>query len=661
MRFRILVIIGAMALALGLVGVALTMAQGAVSSRPGTDESGREAAAAAALEANPGPVLRSAAVFTPPAVISAPLFVGTSNDALFTFVVDPDTAANYPLFDGFEVWGAAFDTDNRRMFFNQGPTLYEWPLDGAPGALGQIKGGVSGANLSMYGLAYAGGTLYAARPLNTAADPEGIYTIEPATLSATLWTTYTAALEDTDIGGLAADPATGALYGTNDADALRGLVQIDPNGSLSILAPYPAGEEDIDGLAYADGRAYLVTDEPGPIYVFDFATMTYTAPITNPWTTEELFAGAAWITAEEVVTPTISLEKTVGTNPNVCATTHEIAVSFGTTVTYCYEITNTGEVTLTKHMLVDSELGNLLTDFPYSLAPAASAFLTATTEITQSTINTATWTAYNPGPTDVVSATAEATVTVLEPSISLSKTVGINPNGCALTSAITVNAGTSVTYCYEVTNTGDITLTRHALNDTELGNLLTDFPNSLAPAASLFVTETAQITQTTVNTATWTAYNPGPTDVVSATAAATVTVEPIGQAPDIGVQPAALAAELSPNGLLTRTLAINNSGNANLEWAISLAPESCAAPGVVSWASFGPGNGTTEPGGANEVIVTFVATGAPVGNEVTGLLCITSNDPDEPVVAVPLSLMVDAIKLRLPIIVGSPSGGTRAP
>ena len=116
----------------------------------------------------------------------------------------------------------------------------------------------------------------------------------------------------------------------------------------------------------------------------------------------------------QAFTPSIALAKTVGTDPLTCATTDEITVPANTDVTYCYSVENTGNQTLTRHDLVDSELGALLNNFSYSLAPGASVFITATTNIAVTTVNTATWTAYNPtdgGPVGV-SATDAATVTV---------------------------------------------------------------------------------------------------------------------------------------------------------------------------------------------------------------------------------------------------------
>jgi hypothetical protein len=93
--------------------------------------------------------------------------------------------------------------------------------------------------------------------------------------------------------------------------------------------------------------------------------------------------------------PAISLSKTVGTDPLACATTDAITVTVGTDVTYCYNVENTGAITLTLHDLVDTELGGILDNFPYMLAPGASAFLTQTVTINATTVNTATWTAFN--------------------------------------------------------------------------------------------------------------------------------------------------------------------------------------------------------------------------------------------------------------------------
>lgn len=147
--------------------------------------------------------------------------------------------------------------------------------------------------------------------------------------------------------------------------------------------------------------------------------------------------------------PSISLLKTVGTNPGECATTSALTVPHGTTVYYCYTVTNTGNVTLNLHDLVDDQLGAIFSGFSYSLTPAASvntvaASLSIPAVMTTRTTNTGIWTAYNLGPTDTAVASASATVTVLLPAhVSGTKTVigTFSPLGVVTSTIVLTNAG----------------------------------------------------------------------------------------------------------------------------------------------------------------------------------------------------------------------------
>ncbi len=128
----------------------------------------------------------------------------------------------------------------------------------------------------------------------------------------------------------------------------------------------------------------------------------------------------------------------------------------------------------------------------------------------------------DPGPgneTELVIVPVELVVTEAQnASIELVKTVGTDPGVCAPSSNITVPAGTEVYYCYTVTNTGDVTLNLHDLDDSELGNLFMGFPYALTPGSSVSTVDAgltipAIITMPTLNTATWTAYNAGGPEV----------------------------------------------------------------------------------------------------------------------------------------------------
>lgn len=92
--------------------------------------------------------------------------------------------------------------------------------------------------------------------------------------------------------------------------------------------------------------------------------------------------------------------------------------------------------------------------------------------------------------------------------LRLQKTVGLDPNECATGKSISVQPGTTVYYCYKVTNTGATTFTMHSLEDSILGWIT--LPNGgmfdLPPGSMQVITgESSVITATTTNVATWTA------------------------------------------------------------------------------------------------------------------------------------------------------------
>lgn len=96
---------------------------------------------------------------------------------------------------------------------------------------------------------------------------------------------------------------------------------------------------------------------------------------------------------------------------DACGTQSVIEADPGRTVRWCYTIRNVSSIPRTRHSLVTSEHGSLLDDFPYTLAPGAAAFLTATQVMDASAIDeSATWTAFRPGPTYLSTATGMARV-----------------------------------------------------------------------------------------------------------------------------------------------------------------------------------------------------------------------------------------------------------
>ncbi|MGH2536213.1 MAG: DUF7507 domain-containing protein, partial [Candidatus Promineifilaceae bacterium] len=652
----------ALAMILALGATAASVANAQEGQEGGDAESAREADRARAAEAAPAAAAPHFALL-PTGLVTAPLFVGVDEPALPSYRIDPDTNMAFPAFSGGDIWAAAYLPAGDQVYFTSGSTMHVWVVgSGTFTTLGPILSSNDGASLVIEGMGYADGTLYGSRTGNTVANPEGLYAIDPATLSATLVTTYSVPTLETTLSGLDADPATGLVYATNDASALRGLVQIDLDGTVTLLAPYPANETDIDGLAVGDGKAFLITDESGAFYIFDLGVMTYTGVLSSPWPTSEIFAAGAWLEVEpqprseeiepndvftdanplfvpgpvEVsanITPAgdidwFSLEATAGNLLFSAVRTGESPIGQQDSQLRAYDSDGATELEFDDDDGDDGGLGATLASViaglslsetetiylrvnefqdddpitPYKLYaqlhdPAGMLFETEPND-TSTTANalpnsalvsgtidiaenddwysvpliegetlfaaldgdpgrppnsgtdfnlslyapdgtTLIWLANDFGGDSLTNPPAEAgtyeapadgvyyllvegagtavgdyllsvgalpsVIPPTNPEIELAKTVGEDPSACATTDLISVGAGTEVTYCFEVFNTGNVTFTEHDLVDSELGAILTDFPFILAPAASTFVTQSAVITETTVNTATWTA------------------------------------------------------------------------------------------------------------------------------------------------------------
>ena len=337
-------------------------------------------------------------------------------------------------------------------------------------------------------------------------------------------------LAGTSLGTLAAidnfpQQITGTISGNflvaNFGGTQKGVIELTPAGGVvNVFNPLDNGQRGVYELPNGNILTTSGTNSgtnSGSVYEIDRTTGALVDTKLSGITPR-------YITLVQTSVAAISLSKTAGTDPTECATTSSLTVAAGTEVTYCFTVTNSGTVTLTNHNLADSHLGQLLSDFSFSLAPGSSTSLTTTVTITQTTTNSATWTA-DDGGDNQATASASATVTALPISISLVKTVGTASSICATTSEITVPAGTEVTYCYTVTNTGSLPLPTHDLTDSALGIILNGYNFTLPPGGNTRILQTTIINATTTNSATWTAYT---NDNVSTSATASATVNTSG-------------------------------------------------------------------------------------------------------------------------------------
>lgn len=209
--------------------------------------------------------------------------------------VDVGDGSSTALWSNFEVWGMAYDPDTATVYANDGSTLGAGPASAAfPSSTVGVTDNL-GNSLSLVGLAWAQGALYASRNIAN----EAIYKVNTVTGVAEVAFDYTDG--DYDFGGLAYNTADGLFYGTNDdATPASGLYSIDVFGAggINLVAAYPAGRTDIDGLAIGEGIAYLVEDEAGDtIHRYDLINDVYLSPLTSPMNDSAVFSGAAYITS----------------------------------------------------------------------------------------------------------------------------------------------------------------------------------------------------------------------------------------------------------------------------------------------------------------------------------------------------------------------------
>ena len=103
--------------------------------------------------------------------------------------------------------------------------------------------------------------------------------------------------------------------------------------------------------------------------------------------------------------------------------------------------------------------------------------------------------------------------------------------------------------------------------------------------------------------------------------------------PDI-VAPVAVEANLYQGETITQELDIVNDGGDDLVWQITVIP-------TATWLVVDPTNGSTLPAETTQVSLAFDAVSIEAGIYTTTLE-ITSNDPDEPLTVVPVTLTVEA-------------------
>jgi uncharacterized repeat protein (TIGR01451 family) len=391
---------------------------------------------------------------------------------------------------------------------------------------------------------------------------------------------------NTTIHGIAIDET--AFSGTGSLSAIDcPVTTLAPGASTTCTATYTLTTADIDA-----GK------------VTNTATATGTSPsgadVTSP-------PSSAEVTASQ--TPALTLVKLAPAGP---------LATPGQQVTYRFEVTNTGNVTI-HGIAIDetafSGTGSLSAiDCPVTtLAPGASTECTATYTVTQADIdagkvtNTATATGTSPSGAGVTSPPDSATVPASQvPELALVKTV--SPSAPS-----SFRVGQVVTYSFAVTNTGNVTVHGIAIDETAFsgtGSLSAiDCPvTTLAPNASTTCTATYTLTTADIdagkvtNTATATGTSPSGAGVTSPPDSAEVTAD---QLPEL-----ALVKTASTSGnVVTYRFIVVNTGNTTIN---NIAIDETAFSGTGTRPTVSCPVTTLAPGASTVCTATYTATTADI-------------------------------------------------
>ncbi|MDO6590181.1 MULTISPECIES: DUF7507 domain-containing protein [Rhodobacterales] len=329
---------------------------------------------------------------------------------------------------------------------------------------------------------------------------DGIATVgDTITYEITVTNTGNVTITDTVVEDEVVEPLTYAA--ADDADGNSTIDTLAPGDSAVVTATYTLDQDDID-LGTVTNTAAATGSDPNGDDVMD------TSDSADP----NDGAGDDDPTVTDIPrTPGMIIEKTASADLDVVE---------GTILTYTYDVTNMGNVTLEDITLVDEHVsasGVAFLDFSPggnvvdTLLPGEMATLTATYTVTQDDIdagadltNTVTATSTGPAGTTGPTATDDEVVDLADrtPGIEIEKLVSEDTD---------VTVGTELTYTYNVENTGNVTLENVTLDDQHASatgtSALTIAPNAgviatLAPDEIVTLTATYIVTQEDIDAGT---------------------------------------------------------------------------------------------------------------------------------------------------------------
>jgi uncharacterized repeat protein (TIGR01451 family) len=337
------------------------------------------------------------------------------------------------------------------------------------------------------------------------------------------------------------------ISGITLTDSMLGPIALDkstlaPGETATGSATYTVVEGDLPGPLTNTATASSTDSQGNPVTCYDDASvdLTYTSEIT--------------------------IKKTAALCV-LCPFESRLPAKIGDTVIYRYKVSNTGDITLTGIKVNDDIYGSV-TLGKTTLAPGESTGGTITHVVVESDIpsvtDTATAICTDPFGRTVTDTDDCTTKVEIAPGISIEKTASLTGT-CPGSDPLAVSIGDMVTYCYNVTNTGDVTLTGVTVNDNIYGSV-TLGTTTLAPGESTVGKITHVVVESDALSVTDTATAIG-TDPLGGTVTDTddCTINVEIAAPAITVVKTAFPTAGAPSTNVTFTINVTNTGNCTLD------------------------------------------------------------------------------------------------
>ncbi|MCE5207172.1 MAG: hypothetical protein LLG42_02560, partial [Chloroflexi bacterium] len=371
-------------------------------------------------------------------------------------------------------------------------------------------------------------------------------------------------VEGTQNTGLGLQKSANPIIYSTEGEIIGYSYVLTNTGNVTLSAPFSVDDDVIGKFSCAGAPATLA---PGASFTCSGGYSITLADldngsVTNHATASATFGGGVVNSGEKSATINASQNPALQI---VKSSPQTVFSAASQSITYHYELTNMGNVTLTGFTVTDDKIGSVTNCDKTSLAPGESTTCSGTYTTTQADMdagevqNTAFGTGYFKS-----SPVQSAPDTLVIPAQGIGSQLSL----VKLVDPTTYNAvSQELSYTYTLTNSGDVTLTGFNITDDKLGSITNCDKSTLAPTESTTCTASITITQADLDAGSITnkatgygSYNSK--QVVSNEASATATA--------LGAAGLTLNKEVSPatftavGDVLDYTYTLTNSGAVTL-------------------------------------------------------------------------------------------------